>query len=650
MKAFRTTRPRWAGRGLLSLALALCGCAKNREKTEPPGPLVRSVEIEGNTAVDDDAVVPHLNLQPTSPVTLGDRSYYLPGLETVDRGRVEEAYEARGYYDARVTDVDVRVKRPSKNVRRRRAYVTFTVDEGEPTRVRSLTFDWVGNTVATKQRVAIEAACGLAPPAKFGVVQLNDARNRVQDALEDAGYAYATVEERARVDPGARGAEVSFRVDPGPNKTITGVRVEGLHRVPANLVTREVDFVIGKRFSRQRVKEVESGVYGLNVFSTVSVSRGPRTNDDEMELIVRVQESKMQRVKLGVGIQIDPIRWQQHGTAQYEHHNLFGRLYGFRARLRAGYAELPALYDPRQHGPITKLDLELRKKGLVEKRLVWTESPGFELGIWEGYQFYSVTNRIGVSRFFTRFFELGLSYNNRFTDLFNILPTLDQNRTLLGLDFRDPYFLAFVGLRPAVYLTDSILEPSNGAQFSVDYNIANRFMGGQFNYQRIEPDLRGYYRPHERVQLAARARVGMEIPYGRSAGVPIDQKFYLGGSNDVRGWPLRRLSPRVSLCPDDPSQCNGTPVGGLTMMHGSFELRVRLVGEFWMASFADAGDVRSGIFEFVPRELLYTTGGGLRYHSQVGVFRLDVGGQLNEDVRLPEPRRWAVHFGIGETF
>lgn len=635
---------------MVGLTLTITGCAKNREKTEPPGPLVRRVEIEGNAAVADEDLVPYLNLQPTSPATLGDRSYYLPGLESVDRDRVEEAYEARGYYDARVTDVDVEVKRESKNVRRRRAYVKFTVDEGEPTLVRELTFDWVGNTVPLARRPAIQAACALAPPARFGVVQLNEARARVQAALEDAGYAYATVEERARVDPDARLADVSFRVDPGPKKTITRIEVEGLARVPERLVTREVDFVVGKTFSRQRVKEVESGVYGLDVFSTVSVVRGPRTEDGEMALIVRVQESKMQRVKLGVGIQIDPIRWQQHGTAQYEHRNLFGQLYGFRARLRAGYAELPALYDPRQHGPITKLDLELRKKGLVEKRLVWTESPGFELGIWEGYQFYSVTNRIGVSRFFTRFFELGLSYNNRFTDLFNILPTLDQNRTVLGLDFRDPYFLAFVGLRPTVYLTDSILDPSNGAQFSVDYNIANRFMGGQFNYQRIEPDLRGYYRPHERVQLAARARVGMEIPYGRSAGVPIDQKFYLGGSNDVRGWPLRRLSPRVSLCPDDPSQCDGTPVGGLTMMHGSLELRIRLVGKLWLASFGDAGDVRSGTFEFVPRDLLYTTGGGFRYHSQVGVFRLDVGGQLNEDPRLPEPRRWAIHFGIGETF
>lgn len=631
-------------------AVAIAGCKKQRAQSEPPGPLVREVEIVGNEAIDDDTIVEHLDLQPTSPVTLGDRSYYLPGLETTDLERVEQVYGAHGYYDAEVTDVDVRVKRADKKVRRQRAYVTFDVREGSPTLVRALDFVWVGQTVPPARRAEFERTCKLAPPARFGVVELEQGRAAIENALQDAGYAYATVEEEARVDREAHVAEVRLVIDPGRHKTVRALEVRGTERVPKDLVVREVDYVIGKPFSRARVEQVEAGVYAMGVFSTVSITRGPNTPDGDMTLVIDVTESKMQRVKLGPGLQIDPVRWQQHGTVQYEHRNLFGRLYGFTTRLRAGYAELPAPYDPRQHGPIVELDLELRKKGLLEKRLVWTESPGFELGIWEGYQFYSVKNRLGVSRFFTRFFELSLAYNNRFTDLFAIEPTLDRNRTVLGLDFRDPYFLAYLSLVPTVHLTDDIVAPRNGVRFSVEYDLANRYFGGQFNYQRIEPDLRAYYRPHERVQLAARARIGLALPYGRRAAIPIDQKFYLGGSNDVRGWPLRRLSPRVSLCPEAPERCRGTPVGGRTMVHGSFELRVRTVAELWIAAFADMGDVQDGVVTFDPGGLLYTTGGGFRYHSQVGVFRLDVGGQLNEDPRFPEPRRWAIHFGIGETF
>lgn len=635
--------------GALLVCATLAGCKKDGV-TEPPGPLVREVEIEGNAALDDEEIVEHLNLQPTPPVTLGSRSYYLPGLETVDAGRIQDVYRAHGYYDARVTGTDVRIDRDDEKVKRQRARVRFQVEEGAPVRVRALDFQWFDARVPASARPALEAACTLRSGSPFGVVKLDEARDSLLAALEDEGFAYAKVQEAARVDPRLRLADVSFEIHTGPRKTITDIRVEGLSRVPEDLVVREVDFVLGRRFSRRRLQEVQSGVYGLGVFSTVVVTRGPQTEGDTMALVIKVTEGKMQRVKLGVGIQIDPVRWQQHGTARYEHRNLGGKLYGFTARLKAGYAELPALYDPREHGPIAELDLEFRKKGLVEKRLVWTESPGFELGIWQGYQFYSVSNRLAVSRFFTRFFELGLGYNNRFTDLFDIQPTLDQNRTVLGLDFRDPYFLAFFDVRPTIHLTDSILEPTNGVRLSFEYDIANRNFGGQFNYHRFLPDLRAYARVHERVQLAARAQVGFERPYEDAAAVPIDQQFYLGGANTVRGWPLRRLAPRVSLCPDDPASCPGTPVGGLSMINGSIEARLNLYGPLWMAVFGDMGDVQSKQFTLRPDDWLYTTGGGFRFKSDIGVFRLDVGGQLKTDPRFPEPRRWALHFGIGEAF
>ena len=635
-------------------AFALCavlvtGCKKTGV-TAPPGPLVRQVDIEGNAALSDDEIIRHLNLQPTSPLSFGARSYYLPGLESVDANRIEEVYRAHGYYDARVLDQEIQIRREDEHVKRQRAAVRFEVEEGAPVRVRALRFVWKDATIPLRDRQPLEATCTLRTGTPFGIFELDDARDALRGGLHDQGFAYAEVRESARVDPELKLADVTFEIEPGPKKTISEIRVEGLDRVPEDLVVREVDHVIGKRFSRRRLQEVQSGIYGMGVFSTVVVVNGPHTDGDSMALVVKVTEGKMQRVKLGVGLEIDPVRWQQHGTARYEHRNLGGKLYGFNARAKAGYAELPALYDPREHGPIGELDLEFRKKGLLEKRLVWTESPRFELGIWQGYQFYTVSNRLAVSRFFTRYFELGLGYNNRFTDLFNIQPTINANRTILGLDFRDPYFLAFVDVQPTLHLTDSILEPNNGVRLSFEYAIANRYLGGEFNYHRFAPDVRAYYRPHERVQLAARAQVGFERPYGALAGVPIDQQLYLGGANTVRGWPLRRLSPRVSLCPEDPTSCQGTPVGGLSMVSGSLEARIQLYGPLWMAVFTDMGDVQSKQFTVRTYDWLYTTGGGFRFKSDLGIFRLDVGGQLNTDPRFPEPRRWAIHFGIGEAF
>jgi outer membrane protein assembly factor BamA len=642
-----------AGRWAIFAAFVLCalfaeGCKKRRD-TEPPGPRVRRVELEGVERFDDAELHGYLELQPKRPFSFGAAHHYLPGLEDVDASRIEDVYRAHGHYDARVEDAQVKVIRSDKPVRRQRVDLRYTVVEGPPTLVREIEFEWIGQVATDAERREVEASSNLAPGGPFGIPDLAASARTLELELRKRGFAKASVEKDAWVDTEMRLADVRFRLEPGPRLAIDRIEIEGLDHVPEYLVQREIERVIGKSYSPEAVARVERSIYGLGVFSTVSVEDGDVLGPGRMSLKVRVIESKLQRIRVGVGLGVDPVRWEQRASMLYRHDNLFGHLTRFDLRVRAGYAELPALYDPQEHGPIAGVDVTMRKKGLLEKHLVWTASPGFELGIWEGYQFWSLRHRLGVSRFFTRFLELGLSYNNRFTSFFNISDVLDTNRTILGLDFRDPYFLAYVELIGTLHLTDDIVEPRNGVRFTTSYDIASTYLGGQFDYHRVEPDLRAYWRPHDRVQLAARGRVGFIFPYGRNPGVPIDLKLYLGGAGDVRGWPFRRLSPRIESCDMD-GDCRQIPIGGKSMVHGTFELRVRTIADLWIAGFGDMGDVRDEIADLSGDGLMYSSGGGLRYVSPIGTFRLDVGVRINEDPRFPEPRRWALHFGLGEVF
>jgi outer membrane protein assembly factor BamA len=398
----------------------------------------------------------------------------------------------------------------------------------------------------------------------------------------------------------------------------------------------------------------------MEVFSAVTVQTGPAKDDGTVDLIVQVNEAKLSSLRVGGGIGIDPVRWEQRVGLRYRHESIFGRLTRMDVITRAGYAELPNFWAAQQHGPIFKLDLIFRKKGLLEKYLIWTEHPAFELGIWEGYQFWNLRNTFGVSRFITRFVELGLTYNNLYQQLFNLTPALADadNQAQLGADFRERYFVSYFEASATLHLTDDLITPTTGARLSLTYDFANRYIGSQFNYHKFSPELRLYYRPHDRVQLAARARLGLLFPYGEGdyRAVPLDQKFYLGGANDVRGWPLRRLSPRVQKCTGVDLEgelvgCDETPVGGYTEVLMNAELRLRLVSELWAAGFFDLGDVRAGVGEFGARGWQYATGGGLRYNSPIGIFRLDFGWRLTVDEeRFPEPHRWAVHFSLGEAF
>ncbi len=638
----------------MALLLSIGACAHKRTTVkEVSGAEARvgKIDIHGNKALDDEKIEEHMNLKETEWFPKPTRRWYLEGLVPIDRKRIEELYAAHGYYAANVEKFEPRFRKKGKVVD-----LHVDVQENEPTLVRSLVFHWPeGPPKGPPDKRAdprrIVEHCELAEGKPFDIEKMEESESTMRAALMQRGYAFAEVEASARVDRVGRIAHVEFDVVPGQFVRIGEIRVSGLVDVPEKPVRVEVEGWKGKPFSPDRIDAIEDAVYGLDVFSTVTVVPDKEAKDGKLGVTIEVVESKPQSVKLGVGLGLDPNRWEQFGSMTYTHANLGKKLLRFDLRVKAGYAELPAIWRPEEHGPIGLVEPSLRHKGFLEKKLVWTLTPSFELGIQRGYQFYSPRTRVGVSRFFTRFFELELSHNFRFVDFFSVDPALNTSDSILGLDFRDPYILSYIELKPTVHLTDRILEPSNGVVLGVTYNLAGGIFGGDYDYNRLTPEVRAYYTPlKNRLQLAGRAQTGFIIPFGDEPGAPFDLKYYLGGSNTVRGYGVRQISPSIPSCDADGTDCNDIPVGGETMVSGNFEIRARAWKGLWFVAFTDMGDVRGGLFEFAPSKWSYTVGPGVRYHSKIGVFRLDVGFRVNKTEYGEGQPIAAVHFGLGEAF
>jgi outer membrane protein assembly factor BamA len=419
--------------------------------------------------------------------------------------------------------------------------------------------------------------------------------------------------------------------------------------VPEGSVINEVRGFRGRPFSPRRLQRIEEAVFAMDVFSSVLVETVETPDPDVVDVLVRVSEAQPQSLRLGGGLGLEPNRWEQYLAARYSHANILRTLTRLDLRLRAGYAQLPAVYRPQEHGPVVDFEPRLRKKGLLERGLVWTAAPRLEVGIQEGYQFWSFQTRVGVSRFFTRFFEIGLFHNFRYVDFFSMSDIIRRDETILGPDFRDPYFLSYLSPEARINLTDRLVDPRNGVVMELRYDLAGGVLGGQFDYHKLTPQIRAYWTiVPRRLQLAARASAGFILPYGDRPGAPFDLKYYLGGAANVRGWGLRRLSPTLRTCDPD---CRFIPIGGDTMVLGNVETRVRVWRTLWLVAFFDVGDVQAGRVDIRPDQWNYSIGPGLRLHTAIGVFRLDAGFRLNDDpTRFAAERTWALHFGLGEAF
>lgn len=610
---------------------------------------VRRIRFEGNEVLSKQELLEHMNLAETRWFPLPQRRYFLEGLVPVDRARIEELYAARGFPDARVVSIE-----PRYHARSQVVDIIITVDENAPTLVRDVSHAWPEGLPAgprdrrlTPER--IEKNCELEVGEPFDVQELETCKVALRAAMRTRGYAFAEVDARAEVDRIDRAARVAFTLRPGRYVTLGNIRVAGLQDVPEGSVLNELRGFRGRPFSPRRLERIEEAVYAMDVFSSVIVQTVESPDPAVVDVVVRVSEAQPQSIRLGLGLGLEPNRWEEYGAARYTHANILSTLTRLDLRLKAGYAQLPAIYRPQEHGPVVDFEPRLRKKGLLERGLVWTAAPRLEVGIQEGYQFWSFQTRVGVSRFFTRFFEVGLFHNFRYVDFFSLSPIIRSDQTILGPDFRDPYMLSFLTPEARIYLTDRLLDPRNGVVMELEYNLAGGVLGGHFDYHKITPEIRAYWTiVPQRLQVAARASAGFILPYGGRPGAPFDLKYYLGGAANVRGWGLRRLSPTLRSC--DP-ECRTIPIGGDTMVLGNFETRVRVWRTLWFVAFFDVGDVQPGTTTIRPARWSYSTGPGLRLHTVIGVFRLDAGFRLNDDpARFANEPRWALHFGLGEAF
>ena len=138
--------------------------------------------------------------------------------------------------------------------------------------------------------------------------------------------------------------------------------------------------------------------------------------------------------------------------------------------------------------------------------------------------------------------------------------------------------------------------------------------------------------------LATRASFGTE-PALSIGGIPPDKLFYAGGGGSVRGFVYQSAGPRDAF---------NNPLGGASVVEGSVELRQRIGEAFGAVAFVDAG---SAYPDYLPNFSLFAprvgAGAGVRYYTDFGPIRFDVGLPLNR--RSGDPP-FGIYVGLGQAF
>ena len=185
---------------------------------------------------------------------------------------------------------------------------------------------------------------------------------------------------------------------------------------------------------------------------------------------------------------------------------------------------------------------------------------------------------------------------------------------------------------------DSVFLTRHGHRVIFTPRIAGGFLGG--NTQLYGFNLEGsqyFLLPFDMI-LTFNGEVGVVDNWGSGARVPIFDRLFLGGANDLRGFNFRDVGPKDS---------NGEPLGGGTLARGTIEVTVPIIPRIRGAVFYDTGYVNPGAYQFGTVHLASDAGVGLRLDLPVGPLKIDYGIPIQKDNNTNGGK---IQFSVGYQF
>jgi outer membrane protein insertion porin family len=463
-------------------------------------------------------------------------------------------------------------------------------------------------------------------PLRAGVTLTDElqktAGERAVEVFQNHGRPYAQLTiAREPIDP-AR-ARVTIRAEPGPLGFFGPVDIAGNRRVNDRVIRRRLAYAPGDLFRRSAIERTQQRIGALGLFKSVEIrARDIDNQPSSVPTVITVEEQTPWQWNLGVGY----AAGERLGVdARLSHLNVFGS---------AGRADV--------QGRVSRIE----RMGEAAFTQSDTWHPALSLSMLARYQEIDESSFLALSRGsqaaaswqWTKELSSTVSYAVAREDS-DVDPSLEP---LLGL--QDGLLNAWSLDVDYRRLTQSAVPTRTHL---VHVEQAGGWLPGTFHYFSASADTRHYRRAlDDRVVFAGRLRLGSMDSMGDDTQVPLLKRFFLGGSNEMRGWGIYELSPLSA---------SGEPVGGMSVLTATVEARFPIFSRLRGAIFVEAGNVWRDPWTMRLGDLRYDAGPGFRLDTPFGLVRFDFGYQLRplEGLRIdgqPQSSRWRFNFGIGEAF
>ncbi len=602
---------------------------------------IREVQFIGNNNISDDELRGAIATRRADALSfINDSGVYSQEAFERDLLLISSHYWDRGYANVKVGTPQLRLSRDKQYM-----YLSIPVDEGPVFTIGSVAFkgDLIGSKGKNLEKIRIRAGY------KFSRTLIAEDREALSNYYQDQGYAYANVLPLTKVDLDKKQISLTFEVARGKRAYFERINIRGNSKTRDKVIRREMKITEGELFNNTNLEISKRRITALGFFENVVVSTKRGSSDEFVEVNVEVTERPTGTFQIGAGFSSVENFIAQ---AQISQNNLFGR--GQTLALQAQLSSLRQLFLLRFVEPwfldtpwTFSFDLYNQSRGFgtffrnaTGGTLTWGYPLSYEARAFLTYKLEDVSITTGSGGFA----NLGAtSAPIAATSVANLFRggNTSSLRASISWDSRN-----------------NRLFPTNGWYDSIFAEYASEYTGSQNKFVRWGGFVRHYKPLFGPFVLHFNAELGFTTSTD-PLGVPISERYLVGGIYNIRGYAPLSLGPKLlTQPPGDVGQALGSlPLGGNMQIIINTEVEFPLFKKVGISGvvFYDMGNAYnledrycSGLqrknsivpiqfdpcfrFDSLTSGIRKSVGFGFRWISPIGPLRFEWGIPLDQQI------------------
>lgn len=562
---------------------------------------ISKIRFEGNEHASDRVLRKQMKTRGRTLIYFMDKTGRLDEVQLEqDLDKIREYYQDHGFIDVQIKDV--RKERTPKGP----MIITIVIAEGPQYHVRKLTISGYQAANADRIRKLLKMNEG----SVYSPKQLRDDAKAVADAYGSGGYVDLVITPEG-TPAGPALIDVHYNIEEGPRSFVNRVNIQGNTRTKDKVIRREVLVAPGDVFNTVRVDITKKRLENLGYFAKVETYPEDTDIPGRKDLTILVQEKRTGSLSFGGGFStVDKLvgfmELTQGNFDLFKWPSFTGGGQKFRLRVQYGTERKDFV-------------LAITEPYFLDRRLSLS-----------GQGFYNEANYLSADydqRQYGFLFELRKPIN---AYMYGTLGYTLQNIEIFNVAANSPTFIlsqAGTFTESKVYSSvvfdsrDNPLLTHRGRRITFSPSLAGGFLGGDTQIYGLDLEGSQYFALPKDTILLINGEVATVDQWGGASEVPIFERLFLGGSNNLRGFPYREVGP----------QENGEPIGGQSMARATIEWTFPIITKARGAIFYDTGFVNSSAWSFGFNHLASDIGIGLRLDLPIGPLRLDYGYPVMRD-------------------